>query len=63
MRECGVELGEDEAGVAVDGFAEGEDGDAAVGYPEAGEVGAREGGRLEALGVGDLAEGEVPYYL
>lgn len=63
MWECGVEFGEDEAGVAVDGLAEGEDGDAPVGDPELGEVGAREGGRLQALRVGDLAQGEVPYYL
>ena len=63
MRERGVELGEDEAGVAVDGLAEGEDGDAPVGDPEGGEVGARERGRLQALRVGDAAEGEVPYYL
>lgn len=59
--EEGFELCEDEAGVAEEGWADGEDGDAAVVEVEGvGEEGAGELRGLDGGGVGDVAEVEVP---
>lgn len=55
-----LEGGDDEARVAEDGGADAEEWDAAIGDTEGGEVRAGEDAGLEALGVRDLAEGEVP---